>query len=108
MRRTRARTPAELVRAEPEPDFPLTFDGRPIRGLPGRSIAAALWAAGILSWRTTRVHGRPRGAFCGIGACFDCLATINGTPNRRACLVPARPGDVITTQEGHGHAALDG
>ncbi|GAA3167416.1 MULTISPECIES: (2Fe-2S)-binding protein [Streptomyces] len=106
MRRPRARTPVELVGAEPEPEFQLTFDGRTVPGLPGRSIAATLWAAGILSWRTTRIHGRPRGAFCGIGACYDCLVTVNGRPNQRACLVPARPGDVLTTQEGDGHAAL--
>ncbi|MEV8105084.1 (2Fe-2S)-binding protein [Streptomyces sp. NPDC088135] len=108
MRRTRARTPAELVGSEPGPEFQLSFDGRPVPVLPGQTIAAALWSAGILSWRTTRVHGRPRGAFCGIGACYDCLATVNGRPNQRACLLPARQGDTITTQEGDGHAALDG
>lgn len=103
---TRRRTPTDLVRADPGPPFEITLDGRPLPALPGRSIAAALWAAGVFSWRTTRNAGRPRGAFCGIGSCFDCLATINGTPNQRACLVPARPGDAITTQEGHGRADL--
>ncbi|WP_156724934.1 (2Fe-2S)-binding protein [Streptomyces apocyni] len=101
-----ARTPAELVGAQPEPPFEITLDGRPVPALPGQTVAAALWSAGILAWRTTRVGGRPRGAFCGIGQCYDCLATINAVPNRRACLVPARPGDAITTQEGHGRAEL--
>ncbi|MGP3980149.1 (2Fe-2S)-binding protein [Streptomyces sp. KR80] len=101
-----ARTPAELVGAQSVPPFEITVDDRTVTALPGQSIAAALWGAGILAWRTTRVGGRPRGAFCGIGQCYDCLATVNGEPNRRACLVPARPGDVITTQEGHGHAGL--
>lgn len=101
-----ARTPAELVGANPGPSFEITMDGRPVTALPGQSVAAALWSAGILAWRTTRDTGRPRGAFCGIGQCYDCLSTINGEPNRRACLVPARPGDVIITQEGHGHARL--
>ncbi|MEV5277436.1 MULTISPECIES: (2Fe-2S)-binding protein [unclassified Streptomyces] len=101
-----ARTPAELTGAQPGPAFDITVDGRPVPALPGQSVAAALWGAGILAWRTTREGGRPRGAFCGIGQCFDCLATVNGVPNRRACLVPAAPGDEITTQEGHGHAGL--
>ncbi|WP_240136095.1 (2Fe-2S)-binding protein [Streptomyces sp. MUM 178J] len=101
-----ARDPVELAGARPGPPFEITFDGRAVAALPGQSVAAALWAAGILAWRTTRVGGRPRGAFCGIGQCYDCLATVNGTPNRRACLVPASPGDTITTQEGHGHAGL--
>ncbi|WP_406090990.1 (2Fe-2S)-binding protein [Streptomyces sp. NBC_01013] len=101
--RTVAPTPARLARADPGPAFEITLDGRPVRALPGQSIAAALWAASVLTWRTTRVSGRPRGAFCGMGSCFDCLATVNGQPNRRACLLPARPGDVVTTQEGNGH-----
>lgn len=102
--RTAGRTPAALAGAGTGPAFEITFDGQPVRALPGQSIAAALWAASVLTWRTTRVNGRPRGAFCGIGSCFDCLATVNGQPNRRACLLPARPGDVVTPQEGDGHA----
>ncbi|MEU3463261.1 (2Fe-2S)-binding protein [Streptomyces sp. NPDC006733] len=101
-----ARDPLDLAGAVPEPSFEIRMDGRAVPVLPGRSIAAALWAAGILAWRTTRVGGRPRGAFCGIGACYDCLVTVNGVPNQRACLVPARPGDLVTTQEGHGRADL--
>ncbi|MFE7542060.1 (2Fe-2S)-binding protein [Streptomyces platensis] len=101
-----ARTPVELAGANPGASFEITMDGSPVPALPGQSVAAALWSAGILAWRTTRTAGRPRGAFCGIGQCYDCLATINGEPNRRACLVPASPGDAITTQEGHGHARI--
>ena len=74
----------------------LSFEGREVPVRPGQTVAAALWEAGIRSWRTTRVAGRPRGLFCGIGACFDCLVTIDGTPNRRACLVPAHSGMVVT------------
>jgi NADPH-dependent 2,4-dienoyl-CoA reductase/sulfur reductase-like enzyme len=73
------------------------FDGREVPVRPGQTVAGALWAAGVRAWRTTRVAGRPRGLFCGIGACFDCLATIDGRPNRRACLVPARAGMTVTS-----------
>lgn len=95
--------PRDLVRARPGPAFPVTFDGRTVEALPGQTVAAALWAAGVTAWRSTREGGRPRGVFCGIGVCFDCLVTVNGRPNQRACLVPARPGDTIRTQEGTGH-----
>ena len=81
----------------------LTFDGREIPVLPGRTVAAALWAADVVVWRTTRGGGEPRGVFCGIGVCFDCLVVVNGRPGQRACLVPARDGDVVRTQEGTGH-----
>ncbi|GAA2604447.1 MULTISPECIES: (2Fe-2S)-binding protein [Streptomyces] len=95
--------PLRLVRARPAPAVTVTVDGRPVEALPGRTVAAVLWAAGITSWRTTRGSGSPRGVFCGIGVCFDCLVTVNDRPGQRACLVPVRPGDVIRTQEGTGH-----
>jgi predicted molibdopterin-dependent oxidoreductase YjgC len=82
------------------------FDGREISAEPGQSIAAALIAAGVRSWRTTRLEGRPRGAFCGIGVCFDCLATVNGEASQRACLVEVRPGDRVETQAGAGRVDL--
>ena len=58
-------------------------------------MAAALTAAGVRSWRTTRRGQQPRGLFCGIGACFDCLLTIDGRPAQRACLVPVRDGMIL-------------
>ncbi|HLV59495.1 MAG TPA: (2Fe-2S)-binding protein [Natronosporangium sp.] len=86
----------------PAPTFTFQFDGRPVPAAPGQTVAAALWAAGVRSWRTTRVTGAPRGLFCGIGVCFDCLVTIDGTRNVRACLAPARAGMRVTTQVGVG------
>lgn len=73
----------------------IIFQGRPVPFEPGQSIGAALTAAGITSWRTTRFGGRPRGLFCGIGVCFDCLVTVDGRPSLRACLVEARDGDEV-------------
>ncbi|MET7515874.1 (2Fe-2S)-binding protein [Streptomyces sp. NPDC005480] len=99
------RTPLDLVAAEPGPAHTATFDGAEIAVLPGQTVAAALWSAGVTAWRTTRGTGEPRGVFCGIGVCFDCLVTVNGRPNRRACLVRAEPGDDIRTQHGTGHGA---
>ncbi|MEU7417135.1 (2Fe-2S)-binding protein [Streptomyces antibioticus] len=95
--------PLELARAHPEAPFTVRFDGREIEALPGRTIAAVLWSAGITAWRGTRGEGQPRGVFCGIGVCFDCLVTVNDRPNQRACLTPATPGADIRTQEGTGH-----
>lgn len=80
--------------------FEITFGGTAIRVVPGQTVGAALLAAGVRSWRTTRIEGRPRGLFCGIGVCFDCLVTVNGRPSLRACLVEARPGDVVAAQAG--------
>jgi|SRR5579859_2982828 predicted molibdopterin-dependent oxidoreductase YjgC len=101
------RTPRRLVDARPEPAFALHVDDQEIEALPGHTIAAALWRAGIVSWRRTRGSAEPRGVFCAIGVCFDCLVTVNGRPNQRACLVLARPGDVVATQAGTGYEGDD-
>jgi predicted molibdopterin-dependent oxidoreductase YjgC len=79
------------------------FDGRRVAFQAGQTVGAALWADGVRSWRTTRGEGRPRGLFCGIGTCFDCLVTVDGEPNLRACLLPASAGLDVRTQTGTGH-----
>ncbi|MFG2602824.1 (2Fe-2S)-binding protein [Streptomyces sp. NPDC048514] len=94
--------PEELAGAGPGETLTVTFDGLPLEARPGRTVAAVLWAAGVTAWRSTRGTGRPRGVFCGTGVCFDCLVTVNGLPNQRACLVPVQAGDVIRTQRGTG------
>jgi hypothetical protein len=98
----RARTPLELVSATPDPELAFSFDGEPLTALPGQTIGAALLAAGVRSWRTTRRNDRPRGLFCGIGVCFDCLVTVNGRPGVRACLAAVEAGDDVRTQRGGG------
>ena len=72
----------------------ITVDGVPLPAYEGETIAAALLASGRSAWRHAR-HGQPRGLYCGIGLCFDCLVTVNGTPNVRACLTPVAPGMVV-------------
>ncbi|MFJ8331876.1 (2Fe-2S)-binding protein [Streptomyces sp. NPDC094437] len=96
------KSPRRLADARPGPSFTVTFDGREIPALPGQTVAAALWSAGVVAWRTTREQGRPRGVFCGIGVCFDCLVTVNYRTDQRACLLPVAPGDAIRTQAGTG------
>src|SRR6266851_3334879 len=69
----------------------LRFDGREIEALPGETIAAALAAAEIVAVRRAR-SGAPRGPFCGMGVCFDCLVTVDGRPSQRACLTKVEAG----------------
>lgn len=94
-------TGTDLARAAEEGGFHL--DDRVVPFVPGQTVGAALVAAGIPAWRRTRRRGRGRGIFCGIGVCFDCLVTVDGRPNQRACLVAAREAMRVTTQEGTGH-----
>ncbi|MFG3341177.1 (2Fe-2S)-binding protein [Glycomyces sp. NPDC048151] len=76
------------------------FDGEEVEVQEGQTVAGVLLAKGVRSWRTTRGGGRPRGVFCGIGVCFDCLVVVNGVPDVRACQRVVADGDDIRTQVG--------
>src|SRR5215472_17016383 len=71
------------------------FDGQPIPSLEGETIAAALSAAGIVAFRRT-ASGTPRGLHCGMGACFDCVVTVDGRIGQRACMTQVVDGMVVT------------
>ena len=79
---------------------PLTIsvDGTPTDGSPGQTIAGVLLTSGRSAWRRTSRASAPRGLFCGIGVCFDCLVTVNGNRDVRACQRRAHDGDVVETQ----------
>ncbi|WP_020668271.1 (2Fe-2S)-binding protein [Amycolatopsis nigrescens] len=75
-------------------------DGEPVAAVPGQTVAGLLLGMGRSSWRSTRGGGRPRGVFCGIGVCFDCLVVVNGVPDVRACQRLLEDGDRIRVQRG--------
>lgn len=62
-----------------------TLDGQPLVALEGQTIAGALLAAGCRAWRSTERLGEPRGFFCGMGVCYDCLVFVEGQGQVRAC-----------------------
>jgi hypothetical protein len=93
-----------------ERDAPLTItvDGDAVLAYPGETVATALLAAGRRVTRRTAHRGAPRGVFCAIGVCHDCRMTVDGEANVRTCLVPARTGMVVETQQGFGTSAAAG
>jgi predicted molibdopterin-dependent oxidoreductase YjgC len=79
-----------------------TFNGEKLCAVEGQTIAAALLAAGCRAWRYTPRRGEPRGLFCGMGVCFDCLVQVDDRPNVRACQTPVADGMRVETQRGAG------
>lgn len=73
-----------------------TADGRDVPARPGETVAAALYAAGIRILRTSPAAGTPRGMFCLMGACQECLVRIGGQ-RRLACQELATPGLCVET-----------
>jgi predicted molibdopterin-dependent oxidoreductase YjgC len=80
------------------------LDGRELQAFEGESVLAVLWAERAHTLHVTARTREPRGFFCGMGVCFDCLVTVDGMVNMRACLEPVRPGMMITLQRDAGHA----
>ncbi|MGD8494221.1 MAG: (2Fe-2S)-binding protein [Desulfobacterales bacterium] len=79
-----------------------TFDGRPMEGFEDEPIAIALRSNGVLIHRYTTRKNEPRGMFCAIGRCTDCIMVVDGRPNIRTCVEPLKAGMVVETQHGNG------
>jgi sarcosine oxidase subunit alpha len=92
---TRANPPKnETVRDADE--ITIEVNGARHRAPQGITVAAALLNVGVWSFR--RAEGDDaRGPLCGMGICHECRVTIDGTPHRRACLVPIVEGMVVRT-----------
>jgi predicted molibdopterin-dependent oxidoreductase YjgC len=76
----------------------IDVDGEPVTGVLGQSLAGVILAGGTLGLRRTSVNDQPRGVFCGIGVCYDCLVEVNGQRDVRSCQRRATDGDVVCTQ----------
>jgi predicted molibdopterin-dependent oxidoreductase YjgC len=87
---------------EEVPTVTITVDGKPIQARKGEVIAAALMANGIKVHHYTANRHEPRGVYCGIGQCTDCIMIVNGKPNVRTCITPVEDGMVVQTQTGFG------
>lgn len=61
------------------------WNGERTQAFRGETIAAALLAAGQRRLRST-ADGQPRGVYCGMGVCFECAVSVNGTAGVRACM----------------------
>ena len=79
-----------------------TYDGKVLQGIEGEPIAAALRIAGVMTHRYTKKRHEPRGVFCAIGRCTDCVMIVDGKPNIRTCITPLEEGMVVETQYGAG------
>jgi sarcosine oxidase subunit alpha len=88
--------PGELVDRASAVTF--TFDGKPVRGLAGDTIASALYAAGRRTFSRSFKYHRRRGLLCCSGACANCLVNVDGAPGVRACTEPVREGMVVSHQ----------
>lgn len=77
-------------------DVTISVDGAPVAARAGQSVAVALAMVGLRTLRHAPRDGAPRGAFCLMGVCQECVCTIDGVW-REACRVPVRHGMTVVT-----------
>ena len=77
----------------------LTVNGRPVKAYSGETLFAVLCAEGIVALRfaSKKLTEAARGGFCGMGVCQECRVTIDGMPDRRACMTEVREGMEVVT-----------
>jgi predicted molibdopterin-dependent oxidoreductase YjgC len=79
----------------------IRVDGALLPAFEGESVAVALLAAGRRGLRRSVRISEPRGLFCHMGACQECVVMIDGV-RRPACQTPVREGLVVETRCSHG------
>jgi predicted molibdopterin-dependent oxidoreductase YjgC len=77
----------------------IKFEGKLIQAMVGDTVAAALMVAGINKFHNSPVSEEPRGPYCMMGVCFECLVEIDGVGHQQACLVSVKDGMVIKREE---------
>lgn len=77
------------------PAFSISVDGALLPAYQGETIAAVILAAGTARFRTDTA-GAPRGLWCNMGSCGECMVSLAGR-RVRACLTAATPGLAVTT-----------
>ena len=85
----------------------IIVDNRPLDAFEGESIGAALLAAGHRVLRRAPRTGAPRGLFCGMGVCFDCLVTVDRDRRLRSCMTVVRDGMRVDTTNTGGQGPPD-
>lgn len=75
----------------------IVVDGNWLDAYEGETVAAVMIAAGIWKFRLTRSHKHPRGVYCGMGVCYECLVRVDGVDNVRACMTPVVDGMKVET-----------
>ncbi|MDA4122469.1 MAG: 2Fe-2S iron-sulfur cluster-binding protein [Thaumarchaeota archaeon] len=78
----------------------MKLEGKVISAYEGDTVASALYASGVRTFSRSFLFHRKRGLLCVSGRCPNCMVTVDGVPNVRACCEPAREGMKVKRQNG--------
>lgn len=84
----------------PRESVEIIVDGVCLKAYEGDTVAAAMLAADVSMFHCAPFSRAPRGPYCMMGVCFDCLVMIEGVGNQQACQRLVAPGMRIVTGAG--------
>src|ERR1700678_4575838 len=90
-----------------QPEILFRWNGNSVTAKPGDTVASALYRSQVRTFTYSYQHGRPRGLLCLNGACPNCLGNIDGVPNVRSCMTPARNGLTVLAQNQNVYRGFD-
>lgn len=61
-----------------KPTVTFAYNTLPVSGYDGETLATALLRAGLVHLRNAPEDNAPRGVFCAMGLCQECVVQING------------------------------
>jgi sarcosine oxidase subunit alpha len=98
---------APTQRVDREREIVFNYNGKPVKGLEGDTIATALFANGVRIFSRSMKYHRPRGLYNLDGYSSNCLMGVDGEPNVRACRTPLRQGMTVKAQNVVGSPEWD-
>jgi len=76
----------------PEPKTVTVYiNDKPFTAQDGEMMASVLLRENMTATHTSP-QGQPRGPYCMMGVCYDCMITLEDGRNEQACLTPAEEG----------------
>src|ERR1700677_1088405 len=90
-----------------QPEILFEWNGNAVIAKPGDTVASALYRSGVRTFSYSYQHGRPRGLLCLTGSCPNCMVNIDGVPNLRSCITPARNGLSVLAQNQNVYRGFD-
>lgn len=80
-------------------DVSFSFNCQEIVGKNGDTIASALWANNIKTFRHSEKLGEGRSMYCGIGNCYECRVHVKDRGMVKACITPISEGMLVFSDE---------
>lgn len=79
-------------------EIEFSFNGKPLIGYEGDTIASALVANDIMHFSNSVKLNRPRGFYCAIGNCGSCNMKVNGVDNVKTCMTLLKPNMIVESE----------